>query len=343
MGKIDDITELAARLAGDAPPAQYARPADEALEIWPPTEEQLDRLQRNLDKRPQPTMDRFDAILAERGLQPVGTVRDIERSSGPTGGISADAWDKVLRWHSAPRAAQLYVVDPVAAVASQYPAALRDEAIAAARAFQLPLRSGETMQWQQALHNPRPKSVVVAYPGRQRLLSNAAGLAHAGARGELPGWVDVAAGKQVGRTQFDKVLLHELRHTLEGGAFGNHYSYGQYQDVKYPKSAARLHPREQEYLGRTAEEVARFADGRARYARDTGRLISDPEEADLAAGMILDNFHGIGSGFLPSERYFYKTARDIDPLIREHQNRLLQGLLSVPVAVGLSGAMQDEQ
>lgn len=343
MGKLDEIAELAARLAGDAPPPQYARAAEEAIESLPPTDEQVTRLVRNVAQRPRPTMDRFASILAERGLQPVGTVRDIERAAGPTGGISSDNWSNVLRWHSAPRTAQLYVVDPVAAVASQYPAALRDEAIAAARAFQLPLRSGETMQLQQALHNPSPRAVVVAYPGRRRMQSNASGLAHAGARGELPGWVEVAAGMDVGRTQFDKVLLHELRHTLEGGAFGKHASYGQYQDVRYPKSAVSLHPREREYLGRTAEEAARFADGRARYANDTGRLISDPDEADVAADMILDDFHGIGRGFLPSERHFYKTARELDPLIKQHQNRLLQGLLAVPIAVGISGAMQGGQ
>lgn len=349
MGKItraleagQEVTELLARLSGQSPQPKYIRSADESLELWPLTSEQLDGLARNLDKRPKPTMDRFAAILGERGLQPVGTVRDIERSTGPTGGISEDAWDKVLRWHSAPRTAQLYVVDPVAAVASQYPAALRGEAIAAARAFRMPLRSGGTMQWQQALHTPDPKSVVVAYPGRQRMQSNAAGLAHAGARGELPGWVDVAAGKNVDRTQFDKVLLHELRHTLEGGALGNHYSYGGYQDVRYPKSAARLSPSQNEYLGRTAEEVARFADGRARYAQRTGRLIADPDEAERAATMILSNEHGIGSGFYPTERYFYRTARELSPLIREHQNALLQGLLSVPAVIG-AGAMQDQQ
>lgn len=341
MGKLEAIAELASRLAGQAPQPKYVRSADETLELWPPTDEELARLARDLDKRPKLTMDRFAPILDARGLQPVGPARDIEQASGPIGGISPDSWKKMLRWHSAPRAAQIYVVDPVSAVASQYPPALREEAIEAARTFQMPLRSGGTMPWQQALLAQEPRSIVAAYPGRQRMQSNAAGIAHAGVRGELPGWVDVAAGKGVGSQQFDKVLLHELRHTLEGGAFGNYYSYGQYDDVRFPKSAASLHPRVKEYLGRTSEEAARFADGRARYAQHTGRLISDPDEAEVAAEMILENNHGIGGGFYPTERYFYKTSRELDPRIREHQNRLLQGLLSVPVAVGIAG--QDQQ
>jgi hypothetical protein len=266
----------------------------------------------------------------------------LPESPGLPRGISADAWDKMLRWHTAPKTAQLYAVNPVDAVASQYPLALREQAIEAAREFRMPLmpqRPGATTTWQQALHTADPRSIVVAYPGRKRMQSNAAGLAHAGARDQYPGWVDVAAGRGVDGRQFDKVLLHELRHTLEGGGLGNNYSYGQYQDVRYPKSAARLSPRQNEYLGRTSEEAARFADGRARYAQHTGRLIADPDEAERAAEMILSNSRGTGEGFYPEERYFYKTARELDPLIRQHQNGLLQGLLSVPLVVG---GMQDQ-
>jgi hypothetical protein len=291
-------------------------------------------------------MERFAGVLDQRGLEHAGTMKDLEasmigRSSPGPGGIEPDRWLKMLQgFPKSPDSTPVYVVNPVDAVASQYPAALRAEAVDAAREYRMPLRKGSGyggLQLQVALDNPDPKAVVLAYPRRRIVEPGAVGLAHFGARTGAPGLVEVAAGRGVSPERFDRVLLHELRHTLEGDRMFNRYSAGGYQDVPMPRSF--VDPRKKEYLSRTGEEAARFGDARARYAQRMGRLISSDDEAEAAAEMILSNQHGLGEGFYDNERNFYRVAREADANVREHQNRLLQRLLSIaPLAAGAAAS-----
>jgi hypothetical protein len=339
LSQLDEAGDLIRKLV---------RHADEPLAVWPPTDEQLLRLAAEMDApKPRATMDRLAGVISRRGLENVGTIKDVEASMiglpsnepGPAG-VEARHWIRsVSGFPKSPDSTPVYVVDPIKAVASQYPEALREEAIATARKFQMPLRNGGSMLFQMALSNPNPKSIVLAYPGRQSVEPGAAGLAHAGVAGDSPGLVEVAAGRQNSQAFVDRVLLHELRHTLEGGGMGASYSIGGYQDWRAPRSVASA--RKKQYLGSTGEEVARFGDARARYAQHSGRLIADDDEAEYAARLILENQHGLGDGFYAPERVFYRAAREADPNIRAHQNRLLQGLLSVPGVVA-AGATADE-
>lgn len=341
MGKLDELGDAVRRLA---------KSSDEQMELLPLSEEQIQRLIA-IDpwaKKPKQTMDRFAGVLQERGLEHVGTIRDVEadmigrpsHEPGP-GGIEPNRWLRMLQgFPKSPNSTPVYVANPVNAVASQYPAALREEAIDTARRFQMPLRRGGAFQFQMALNNRNPQAVLLAYPRRRIVEPGASGLAHLGARNDAPGLVEVAAGRDVSPKFFDRVLLHELRHTLEGDGLGGSYSVGGYQDVRMPRSV--VDPRTKEYLSRTGEEVARFGDARARYAQHTGRLISSDDEAEAAAEMILSNQHGLGEGFYPRERDFYKAAREADTNVREHQNRLLQRILSIG-SLGTGVASQYEE
>jgi len=194
------------------------------------------------------------------------------------------------------------------------------------------------MRFQMALGSADPRAIVLAYPGRKNVDRTATGLAHSGVSGDSPGIVEVAAGRQNSPEFFDRVLLHELRHTLEGGGLGASYDLGGYNNWMAPPSL--IGTQQKRYLSRTGEEVARFGDARARYAQHSGRLIADADEAEHAAEMILANQHGLGAGFYAPERDFYQAARAADPNIRAHQNRLLQGLLAVPAAIAI-GSSQD--
>jgi hypothetical protein len=301
-------------------------------------------------------MDRLSRVLEERGLEPAGTLKDVEASligrpsqePGP-GGVTTQDWIRAVSgFPDAPNSTPVYVVDPIQAVASQYPAALRDEAIDIAKRFQIPVVPSKTqpglldgsLRFQMALGESDPRAIVLAYPNRRNVDRSASGVAHAGVAGRRPGLVEVAAGRQNSPEFFDRVLLHELRHTLEGGGLGAPYDLGGYKAWRTPR--ALVGPREKSYLSRTGEEVARFGDARARYAQHSGRLIADADEAEHAAEMILSNQHGLGAGFYAPERAFYQAAREADPNIRAHQNRLLQGLLSVPAPIA-AGAMRDQQ
>jgi hypothetical protein len=323
------------------------RQAEEPLDLWPPTDEQLLRLAASMDeRRPKNTMDRLAEVLEMRGLEPAGPISAVKASlvgmpshePGP-GGLSARQWVRAAaEFPDSPSSTPLYVVDPVKAVASQYPEALRDEAVEIAKQFQMPLRRGGALRFQMALGTPDPRAVVLAYPGRQSVDPGASGRAISGVDRDATGLVQVAAGRQISPEFFDRVLLHELRHTLEGGGLGATYSIGGYQDWQAPRSL--VSPRKKNYLSSTGEEAARFGDARARYARHSGRLISDDDEAEHAAKMILANEHGLGGGFYAPERAFYQAAREADSNIRAHQNRILQGLLTVPAVVA-AGASQD--
>lgn len=330
--------------AGDAV-RRLVRSADEPLEVLPLTEEQIQRLIANdpWAKKPKQTMDRFAGVLQKRGMAHVGTIKDIEADMigrpshelGP-GGITPNTWVSMLRvFEKSPDSTPVYVGDPVAAVASQYPVELRQQAIDTARQFQMPLRKGGAMRFQMALGEPDQKAVLLAYPRRRVVESGATGLAHFGARGNAPGLIEVAAGRAIRPEYFDRVLLHELRHTLEGGGMGAPYSIGGYQDWRMPREGAVVGPAKKSYLSQTGEEVARFGDARARYATHTGRLISDEDEAERAAEMILSNRFGLGEGFYNDERAFYRAAREADSNIRAHQNRLLQRILSLGPAAAL--------
>lgn len=345
--------------AGDAV-RRLAKIADEPLEILPLSEEQIQRLMANdpWARKPKQTMDRFAGVLDQRGLERVGTIKDVDEatylaapealvagrpSHGP-GGIDPKHWTRMLQgFQQSPGSTPVYVVNPVDAVASQYPAALREEAVDIAKGYRLPMRKGSGysgLPVQVALKNPDPKSVVFAYPRRRIVAPGASGLAHFGARSDAPGLVEVAAGREVSPEFFDSVLLHELRHTLEGPRMVEQYGHGGYQDVPMPRSF--VDPRRKQYLSRTGEEAARFGDARARYAQHTGRLISSDDEAEAAAEMILSNQHGLGEGFYSNERDFYKAAREADANVRDHQNRLLQRILSIG-SLGTGVASQYEE
>lgn len=330
-----------------------ARAADDLIKrlgkpspAWPPTDLELEQMLAAAEaRRPKQTMDRMADVISRRGLEHVGNIKDLEASAigaassapGP-GGLESGKWAKLLAgFPDSPDSTPVYVANPIEAVASQYPPELRAQAIDTARRFQMPMRSGGSILFQHALKDPAQKAVILAYPRRQTV-DGAAGLAHFGARGDAPGLVEIAAGRNISPEFFDRVLLHELRHTLEGGGLGARYSVGGYQDWRAPQSVVSA--RKKEYLSGTGEEVARFGDGRARYAQRTGRLIADNEEAEHAADMILSNRLGLGEGFYAPERAFYRAAREADPNIRAHQNKLLQGLLSVPAAVA---ALPDDE
>lgn len=318
---------------------------DGPLDVWEPTEDQLARwiAAAEAPKQKQ-TIDRFSSVLEKRGLEHLGTIKDVEasmigmpsHSAGP-GGLEPDFWVRMLRgFPKSPDSTPLYVTNPVEAVASQYPPELRQQAIDTAKQFQMPVGSGGSTRFQWALALDDPKAVVLAYPRRRVVGPGAAGLAHFGAVRGRPGLVEVAAGRDNSPEFFDRVLLHELRHTLEGDGIHAPYRYGGYQNWTAPRGLSA----KKDYLSRTGEEAARFGDARARYAHHSGKLISDPDEAERAAEMILANEFGLGGGFYAPERAFYKAARDADPAIRAHQNRLLQGLLSVPAVIS---AMGDEE
>ena len=350
--------------AGDAV-RRLVKSDDGPLEIWPPTTEELLRLAAAMEApKPKLTLDRFAGELDQRGMQHIGTIKDIDEATylaapeasvpgrqaygqGP-GGIDPGYWTRMLRgFQKSPASTPVYVVDPVNAVASQYPAALREEAVDAARRFRMPamqkgLGGYAGLPYQPALGHPDPRAVVFAYPRRRIVEPGAAGLAHFGARYDAPGLVEVAAGRGVSPQQFDRVLLHELRHTLEGDGMRALLPAGVYQDVRLPRSV--VSPSKKEYLSRAGEEAARFGDARARYAQHTGRLISSDDEAELAADMILSNRHGLGEGFYGSERNFYRAAREADTTVREHQNRLLQRILSItPLATGVASQYEEER
>lgn len=351
--------ELLAKLAGAAPESKYIRAfhgspnADEPFEFIQLTEEQIRKLLANdpWAKKPKQTMDRFEPVLQKRGVENIGTIKDVEASligmppdaAGP-GGLEPHFWTRMLRgFPKSPDSTPMYVTNPVEAVASQYPLELRQQAIDNARQFQMSdarINSGvEPRLFQSALSLEDPRAVLLAYPRRRVVEPGAAGLAHFGAVRNRPGLAEVAAGRGNSPDFFDRVMLHELRHTLEGDGLNAKYRYGGYQDWKMPKSLA-IGPAKKDYLSQTGEEVARFGDGRARYAQLTNSLIADEAEAEKAASYILENRFGLGEGFYAPERAFYKAAREADPAIRAHQNRLLQGLLAVPPAV--MATMQDE-
>lgn len=345
MGRWDELIMRLGRMADSPHMSPRAASADEPFEFIQLTEEQIRRLMANdpWAKKPKQTMDRFEPVLKKRGIEHLGTIRDVEAAmigmpsgaEGP-GGLEPNFWVKMLRgFPKSPDSTPVYVTNPVQAVASQYPPELRQQAIEAARQFQMPVGESGTTLFQGALALDDPKAVVLAYPRRRVVEPGAAGLAHFGAVRGRPGLVEVAAGRENSPAFFDRVLLHELRHTLEGDGLNAPYRYGGYQHWTAPRALAP----KKDYLGRTGEEVARFGDARARYALHSGKLIDSPDEAERAAELILDNRFDLGGGFYEQERAFYKAAREADPRIRAHQNRLLQSLLSVPAVIG---ATQDQ-
>lgn len=336
MGKLDQLGDAVRRLVKNA---------EEPLDLQALSEAEIQRLLA-VDpwaKKPKQTMDRFGPVLQKRGVEHLGTIKDVEASliglppgvPGP-GGLDSNFWVRMFSgFPKSPNSTPVYVTDPVQAVASQYPIELRQQAIDAARQFQMPTGPDSSRLFQSALALENPQAVILAYPRRRVVEPGAAGLAHFGAVRNRPGMVEVAAGRDNKPEFFDRVLLHELRHTLEGEGMHGRYRYGGYQDWRTPDQLL-ISPSKKEYLSRTGEEVARFGDARARYALHSGQLISDPDEAEKAAALILDNRFGLGEGFYAPERGFYKAAREADPSIRAHQNRLLQGLLAVPAVIGAS-------
>jgi hypothetical protein len=249
------------------------------------------------------------------------------------------------------KTAKWYEVDPVAAVSAQYPPDLRDAAIEAAKSFTAPSPFGHRGQVaiQGGVDSGTMPVSVVAYPGRSSLPGNAAGRAIRDAGPERRGLVTLAAGADIGESQFEAALVHELRHALQAGESLSRPS-ARYSSTTLPRriyddeadSFYRYGPASKNYLGGVSEEAVRFADGRARYAQQFGRLIDTPKEAEEAARMILANQHGLGEGFLPDERAFYRAARDASPEISEQQDRLLQRILAIPIAVGAASQLPGE-
>lgn len=332
MGKWDDIIR------------RLGSPAEKPLTMWPPSDEELFRLADAVKvRKPPQDMSRFDDIIQRRGLSPAGTIDEIRRlakdippdSIGP-GGLGQLEWDRPLRMlRRSPGYAPVYVADPVHAVASQYPEQLRGQAIDVAKRFQLPIGGGG-MMFQRAIMDRGP-AIVVAYPRRQELEGGWSGMATMGSSSSHPGLAEVAAGRGVSSEEFDRTLVHELRHTLEGDGQSARYVHPGWKDVSVPTklydeasdSIYGLPKATQRYLSLVQEEAARFADARARYANESGRLIDNADEADEVARAALAGERGLGDGFLPSERAFYRRARKDSPEIRKHQNAILQGLLSI--------------
>lgn len=247
-----------------------------------------------------------------------------------------------------------YAGDPVGVVARQYPESLRAQAIEAARGLRVPhpgSQSGRLLvPLQGVLEDPAtPPVLVAAFPGRRELSANTSGLAIRSASHPYGGLVALAS-KGMPDEAAEALLLHEMRHTLEGGnSLGRPsapYANTQLPARQYDEatdSFYRMSPADKNYLSRASEEAVRFADARARYASEFGRLIDSSDEADAAASMAFANERGIGEGFLPSERLFYRLAREASPEVRARQNTLLQRLLTVaPFAAGAaSGGPED--
>lgn len=247
-----------------------------------------------------------------------------------------------------------YAGDPVSVVSRQYPESLREQAIESARGLRVPhpgSQSGRLLvPLQGAVEGPASLPVLVAaFPGRGELSPNTAGVAIRSASPSRRGLVALAS-KGMSDEAAEALLLHEMRHTLEGGNSLGRPS-APYANTKLPArhydaatdSFYRMSPADKNYLGRASEEAVRFADARARYAREFGRLIDSGDEADEAARMALANERGIGDGFHPSERLFYRLAREASPEIRARQNTLLQRLLAIsPFAAAAMGGDGDQ-
>lgn len=340
MGRLDELIRVAGQHAPPAATKGFLLDASLPAEIA--------RARTGGDR----TMDRFSGAIEQRGLDRVGSIDDIDWPNDSLGGIAPDTWQKIARgYRDAPKNTQVYVVNPVEAVASQYPESLRQDAIATARGFRVPfdglskygrMRGPDGGPYRHYLQNSldldNPQTIVFAYPSRQAVRPGAAGDAWIGARPSAAGQVRVAAGGRITPARFDTTLLHELRHSLEGEYTGWQRSVPPYESLSVPRSAVSISPQTRNYLSRLQEEAARFADGRARYAHKFGRLISGNDEAEDAARMILSNERGLGEGFYPNERAFYRAAREASPEIRDHQNMLLQRLLAVPIGAGVTGA-----
>jgi hypothetical protein len=243
-----------------------------------------------------------------------------------------------------------YEGDPVSVVSRQYPESLREQAIEAAKGLRVshPLSQSGKLQvpLQGAVEEPSTLPVLAAFlPGRSELSPNTAGLAIRSTSPYDRGLVALAS-KGLSDQSAEALLLHEMRHTLEGGnALGR--PSAPYVNTKLPArqydeatdTFYRMAPADKNYLGRANEEAVRFADARARYANEFGRLIDSADEAEEAARMALANERGLGEGFHPSERLFYRLAREASPEIRAHQNTLLQRLLTVaPLTAATVGA-----
>lgn len=329
MGKLDSL----ASILGKWSPAPQMTDEGAELFLHSPSPE---------DFAPKRTMERFEGVLLQRGLRPEGTVKDIDAVEE---GVSPFVWRHATR--RSPVKTPVYSVNPVRAVASQYPEELIDAAIEAARRHEIPMYgSGNIRGFQRALGLTEPHALVVAFPGRSSVRAGVGGEAFAGATKGGAGLATVAAGPGRTPADFDRTLLHELRHTLEGDGLGAIYRHPAYGDWSMRR---RMHDeptdtfysygsKDKEYLTRLQEEAARFGDARARYAQKTGRLISGEDEADEAARAILAGEGGLGDGFYPHERVFYRHAREESPEIRRHQNNLLQGLLAVPAIVGAAAS-----
>lgn len=250
--------------------------------------------------------------------------------------------------------AEWYAGDPVSVVSRQYPESLREQAIEAARGLRVPhpgSQSGKLLvPLQGAIEDQATLPVLVAaFPGRSELSPNTAGLAIRSASPYDRGLVALAS-KGMSDESAETLLLHEMRHTLEGGNSLGRPS-APYANTKLPArhydeatdSFYRMAPADKNYLSRASEEAVRFADARARYAREFGRLIGSGDEAEEAARMALANERGIGEGFHPSERLFYRLAREASPEIRARQNMLLQRLLAIaPITAAAMAGSGDK-
>lgn len=245
--------------------------------------------------------------------------------------------------------------DPVQVVARQYPEELRESAIASAKGVRVahPLSAYGRLQvpLQGVLEDGQSRPVLAAIlSGRGEVRPGAAGLAIRSASPYDSGLVAIAT-KGMPQESAESLLLHEMRHALEGGNSLSRPSlpyaqtrlparqYDEASDTFY-----RMTPAVKNYLGGANEEAVRFADARARYANLSQRLIDSEHEADAVAEMLFANKHGIGAGFQPNERVFYKIARETSPEIRARQNMLLQRLLTAaPIAAASSGGHDSDE